>query len=204
MGVLSSSISLTRYRIAGEVTDELQGSILQRLMSHKFLEIDQNSDEKSSGWVCFDDLLDTWWKTAPPQKGTYLAFALRLDTRRIQPAVMKKHYRLALDEALKEQKARGHKFITRDHKKQIRDRVRQTLLSKTLPVPAVFDVAWNLDGHVVYLGTAAPKIRELFEDLFLKSFELHLEQQTPYFLARRLVQTIDRSRLDQLEAAVLA
>jgi len=204
LGILSSSVSLTRYRIAGEVPDQLQNEIQNRLMSYKFLDIDQTSDERSFGWVCFDDFLDTRWKTAGPHKGSYLAFALRLDTRRIQPGVMKKHLRLALEKARREQKERGRPFISRDEKKQIKDRVKQALLSKTLPVPAVFDVAWDVSRHVVYLGATSPKIRELFEDHFTRSFELHLEPLGPYFLAKNLLKDTEADRLDQVEASIMA
>ncbi len=203
MGILSSSLSLARYRVVEEVPDDLLGRIPDLLLEHRFQEIDETNDERGFGWVCFDDLLDTEWKTAIPGKGSYLTFALRLDTRRIQPAVMKKYYRCALEEAYQEQKAKGHKFLSRDYKKEIHERVRQYLLGKTLPVPAVFDVVWDLNRHVIYFCSINAKVRELFEDHFTRSFELHLEPQTPYFLARHLLDAPEREQLDNLEASIL-
>ncbi|EFI33247.1 conserved hypothetical protein [Desulfonatronospira thiodismutans ASO3-1] len=204
MGILSSSVSLTRYRIVENVPDELVSEVPQRLKSNAFREIDQTSDERSFGWVCFDDLLDNQWHTASPHKGHYLAFALRLDTRRIPPAVMKKYLRLALEEARREQESRGRKIVTRDHKAEIKDRVKQTLMGKTLPVPAVFDVVWDVSSHLVYLGSVSPKVRQLFEDQFTQSFDLSLEPQTPYFLAASLVKEHEKKMLDEVEASIMA
>lgn len=204
MSILSSSVSLTRYRIVGEVPDDLISDVPGRLKTHGFREIDQTSDERSFGWVCFDDLLDNTWKTAVPQKGHYLIFALRLDTRRIPPAVMKKYFRLALDEARRELAAKGKKYITRDQKTEIKDRVKQTLLSKTLPVPAVFDVVWDSARNVVYLGSVSPKVRQLFEDQFSQTFDLNLEPMTPYFLGRNLLGEQKHALLDEAKASVLA
>jgi len=204
LGILSSSVSLTRYRIVENVPDELVSEVPQRLKSNAFREIDQTSDERSFGWVCFDDLLDNQWHTASPHKGHYLAFALRLDTRRIPPAVMKKYLRLALEEARREQESRGRKIVTRDHKAEIKDRVKQTLMGKTLPVPAVFDVVWDVSSHLVYLGSVSPKVRQLFEDQFIQSFDLSLEPQTPYFLAASLVKEHEKKMLDEVEASIMA
>ena len=204
MGILSSSVSLTRYRIVEKVPDELVNEVPQRLKSNAFREIDQTSDERSFGWVCFDDLLDNKWHTASPHKSHYLAFALRLDTRRIAPAVMKKYLRLALEEARREQESRGRKKVTRDQKAEIKDRVKQSLMSKTLPVPAVFDVVWDVSSHLVYLGSVSPKVRQLFEDQFTQSFELSLEPQTPYFLAVNLVEEHEKKLLDEVEASIMA
>jgi len=204
LGILSSSVSLTRYRIVEKVPDELLKEVPQRLKNNAFREIDQTSDERSFGWVCFDDLLDSNWHSASPHKGHYLAFALRLDTRRIPPAVMKKYFRLALEDARREQESRGKKFITRDQKTEIKDRVKQTLMGKTLPVPAVFDVVWDVSRHLVYLCSVSPKVRQLFEDQFSQSFELNLEPQTPYFLAGCLLEEQKKKLLDEVEASVMA
>ncbi|WP_291320748.1 recombination-associated protein RdgC [Desulfonatronospira sp.] len=204
MGILSSSVSLTRYRIVEKVPDELVNELPQRLKSNAFREIDQTSDERSFGWVCFDDFLDNKWHTSSPHKGHYLAFALRLDTRRIPPAVMKKHLRLALEEARREQEPRGRKIVTRDQKAEIKDRVKQTLMGKTLPVPAVFDVVWDVSRHMIYLGSISPKVRQLFEDQFTQSFDLSLEPQTPYFLAAILAEEQKKNLLEEVEASVMA
>ena len=82
MAFISGSTSFTRYRIVEDVPDELWPKIPELLKKFAIKEIDQTADERSWGWVCFDDWLDTALRTAPPEKGAYLTFSLRLDTRR--------------------------------------------------------------------------------------------------------------------------
>lgn len=92
------------------------------------------------------------WRSAPPEKGAYLAFALRLDTRRIPPAVLKKYVTIALREEEGRIKEQGKKFIARDRKNELRDQVKLRLMGRFLPIPAVFDVAWATDTNIVYPG----------------------------------------------------
>ncbi len=203
MGILSSSLSLTRYRIAGDIADDYWSEIPDRLKKFKFKDIDQSADERSFGWTSFDDMLDTAWSLGTPHKAHYLVFALRLDTRRIPPAVMKKHFRMALDKAKIELGEKGQKFLSRDQKREIKENVALKLFARTLPIPAVFDVVWDTSDNVVYLGSTSPKIKELFLDLFTNTFELHPEPQTPYFKALAYMDKDQRRQLEEMEAAIL-
>ncbi|WP_045212857.1 recombination-associated protein RdgC [Desulfonatronovibrio magnus] len=202
MGILSSSASITRYRIVQDIPDDFLTEVPERLIKHKFRDIDHTADERSFGWTSFDDMLDMNWNSSTPHKGHYLAFALRLDTRRIPPAVLKKHLRLALDQARQELEAKGQKFISRDQKKEIKENVQIKLFAKTLPIPAVFDVVWDTSNNFIYLASTSPKIRELFLDLFNATFELHLEQRTAYFCALTGMDQGAKKQLDELEPVI--
>lgn len=202
MGFLSASTGLTRYRVKDEVGDDVLADVPRRLKSFAFVDIDQSVEERSFGWVCFDDLLDTDWAAAGPEKGLYLAFSLRLDTRRIPPAVFKKHWLLALKQKRMELAEHGRKFLTRDQKMELREHVRQRLLARSLPIPAVFDVVWNVRDNRVYLATTNTKIRTLFEDMFARAFERELEPLTPVTLALELLGEAVQHRLDEFEGAV--
>lgn len=202
MGILSSSVSLTRYKVVQDIEDDFWSEVPDRLKKHKFKDIDQSADERSFGWTSFDDMLDNTWSLGSPHKAHYMAFALRLDTRRIAPAVMKKHYRLALDQAKNELEQKGQKFISRDQKKDIKENVRLKLFARTLPVPAVFDVVWDTSKNIIYLGSTSPKVRELFEDHFTNTFELHLEPRTPYYKALEILDSDQKRELDELEAVM--
>lgn len=206
MGILSSSVSLTRYKIISEVKDSVIRQATDRLTEYSFRDIDNTIEERSFGWVGFEDMLDSALASAPPQKAHYLAFALRLDTRRIAPAVFKKHFRLALDRMREQVKdpGAGRRFFSRDDLRELREQVKQQLLGKTLPVPAVFDVVWNLDTHVVYLASTRAKTRDMFEELFARTFEAHLAPLTPYFAALDILGEKARPDLDALEPGEFA
>ena len=108
MGFMSASVGLTRYRIVEKDIDpSLWTEIEDRLKRRAFRDIDASAEERSFGWVSFDNMLDPEFALCPPEKGPYLAFTLRLDTRRVPPAVMKKHVAVALNEALQAMRERA-------------------------------------------------------------------------------------------------
>jgi DNA recombination-dependent growth factor C len=199
MSILAASTSLSRYRIVEDIPGELWAEINDRLRKFAFRDIDETADERSFGWVCFDNMLDEKWATAPPEKGHYLAFSLRVDTRRIPAAVLKKHLQLAMNHQLERLKAQGKKFLTRDQKIEIKEQVKLRLRARTLPIPAYFNVIWDTDNSTVFLGNTTDKVRELFEELFTKTFGLNLEPQTPFFKALSLAGPNRLQDLEQLE-----
>ena len=199
MGLLGTSCSFTRFRIADSVPQELWMNIPAKLKQFAFQDIDDIPEERAWGWTSFEDMLDTQWRSAPPEKGAYLAFALRLDTRRIPPAVLKKHVMIALREEEARIKEQGKKFIARDRKTELRDQVKLRLLGRFLPIPAIFDVVWATDSNIVYLASTQSKLIELFMNHFTLTFDLHLEPLTPCALAATLMDEASLSRLDNLE-----
>ncbi len=199
MAFLSGSTSFTRYRVIDELPRELLAQAPERLKRNAFKDIDNSADEMSWGWVCFENMLDLEWSEAPPEKGAYLAFSLRLDTRRVAPAVFKKYYRLALEQEERRIREQGRKYVAKERKKELREQVRLQLLSRTLPVPAVFDVAWNIDRGMVYFDSTRSKVCEMFMEHFTLTFDLHLEPLTPFFLALHLLGPNAQSRLESAE-----
>ena len=118
MGIIvSSSISMTRFRVIDPITHDLWTQIPDRLRQFAFQEIDDLPELQAYGWTCLEDMLDTEWRTAPPQKGNYFTFSLRLDTRRIPPAIIKKQLSLAMKAEKEKLEAQGKKFISRERKK---------------------------------------------------------------------------------------
>lgn len=200
MGFLSAGASFTRYRIIEEIPETLWAEIADRLRKNAFKDIDHTADERSFGWVCFDDMLDAEWRTAPPQKGEFVTMGLRLDTRRIPPAVFKKHLTLALaDEMDRMEQTKGKRYVSRDRKTEIKEQVALKLRARTLPIPAQFDVVWNIQTGVIYLASVQSKLRALFEDMFTMTFDLHLEPMTPYYQALAVLGEERARALEDLE-----
>ena len=199
MGLLAASGGFTRYRIVGEVKDQILREAPDRLKKFAFNDIDNSAEERAFGWVAFEDYLDNEWRSAPPEKGHFLAFSLRLDTRRISPAVFKKYLRLAIDQEKEHMKDTGKAFLSKDRKKEIAERVRLSLMTRALPIPAVFEAVWNTLDHVIWLCSTNGKVQELFEDLFTMTFEMHLEPQTPAYLAERIVGLEKSLAIEHLE-----
>ncbi len=204
MAFLNSSCSFTRFHITDPVPADLWAQIADRLKQHSFKDIDDTSEERSWGWVSFEDMLDVTWREAPPQKGAYIAFSLRLDTRRIPPAVLKKHTAIALRAEEARNRELGKKYISRERKKELREQVSLKLMQRCLPVPAEFNVAWNTADNIVFFASTQPKMLELFQTHFTQTFDLHLEPLTPYGLAAKMLGEKGLAKLDNLEATRFA
>ena len=144
-------------------------------------------------------MLDVAWRVSPPEKAHYLAFSLRLETRRVQPAVFKKHYQIALKAETAKAKEQGKNFLSRDRKRELKEQVELKLRARSLPVPAVFNALWNTQDNRVWLDTTNAKARALFEDQFAMTFELHLEPLSPFFLALEMLGEDAAASLENLE-----
>ncbi|MDR0466362.1 MAG: hypothetical protein LBH94_03285, partial [Deltaproteobacteria bacterium] len=150
-------------------------------------------------WTSFDNMLDTEWAATTPEKGAYIAFALRLETRRIPPAVFKKHFALALNEEKQRLAGQGKQFISRERKKELKEQVHLRLMRHFLPVPAIFDILWTTDSGIIHLASTNRKILDLFEECFITSFQLPLEQLTPFGLAAMSLAEHELQSLNVLE-----
>ncbi|MDR2076560.1 MAG: recombination-associated protein RdgC [Desulfovibrio sp.] len=197
MSFTKGSTTFTRYRILDPVPPSLWGEVPDRLRRFAFQDIDDLPEERSFGWTSFDDMLDTLWRERPAERGIYLVFSLRLDTRRVPPAVIKKHLALALRQEEAAMRDLGKKFISRERRKELKEQVLLRLRGRFLPVPAQFEVVWNTASSLLYFTSIQQKMRDLFEELFVRTFDLHLSPLTPHELALTLLS--DPAPLDILE-----
>ena len=204
MGFANSACSFTRFRILDPVPAGLWPQIPDKLKQFAFRDIDDIPEMQSQGWVCFEDMLDSEWVTAPPQKGAYLVFSLRLDMRRIPAGVVKKHLAVALRDEKNRMHEQGKTFVSRERKKELKEQVMLRLRMRFLPIPSEFNVLWATDKNEIWFASTQNKMIDLFMEEFLKTFELHLEQLTPYTLAASMLDEESLIRLDQLEATQFA
>ncbi|GAB1410968.1 recombination-associated protein RdgC [Desulfovibrionales bacterium] len=201
--MMSASVGMTRYRIVEQdVPVELWSEITDRLKRNAFRDIDDSAEERSFGWVSFGNMLDADFALCPPEKGAYLAFTLRLDTRRVPPAVIKKHVQIAMNAAVQAMRDQGKRFLTKEQKEEIRDQVMLRLRARTLPIPACFDVMWETTHNTVAIASTQSKLLDLFEELFTHTFGLHLEPMTPYFLALRHMGQEHRAKLENFTPTI--
>jgi DNA recombination-dependent growth factor C len=193
MGIYSKSLSCTRYFVRGETPPDFLTWMDERLQSYLFRDIDDTTDEKAWGWVELDNLLQTSFEGGKAHKGEYLAFSLRIDTRKVPAAVFRRHFLLA------EQTLRGQqrfRRLSRQQKLELKKTVMQDLLRRQMPQPALFDIVWHPSQQRLWLFATSPKVREIFETLFRETFELDIYLLFPYTLAQEL---LDPAALDKLE-----
>ncbi len=204
MSFTKASSSFTRFAVTDPVPAGLWAQIGDKLRQYAFKDIDNLSEERSWGWVNIDDMLDSEWIQSPPEKGEYITFSLRLDTRRLPPAVLKKHTAIALREEEARNREQGKKYISRERKKELREQVALRLMQRCLPIPAEFATIWNIRENLIYFASTQSKMLELFQTHFTLTFDLHLEPLTPYGLAARILGEDGLAKLDTLEATSFA
>lgn len=199
MGIYAKSLSCTRYFVRGEAPPDFLTWADERMQSFLFRDIDDTTDEKAWGWVELDNLLQTSFDGGRAHKGEYLAFSLRIDTRKVPAAVFRKHFLLAEQTVRQQQKFRR---LSRQQKLELKKTVMADLLRRQMPQPALFDLVWHPTQQRLWLFATSPKVREIFETLFRETFEMDIYLLFPYTLAQDVLEPAAQDRLETVEPVV--
>lgn len=192
MGFLSGSASFVRFSVEGELPENTLDYIAERIMAFSFRDIDDTYDEYSIGWVSVLNMFDTEFEYASYAAGDYITLSLRIDERKVSPAILKK-FVMKEEERVKQEKQIPK--LGRSLKVEIKERVHTELLRKSIPVPTVYDLCWSLSDSMLYFFTTNKKAHGILEDFFNDSFGVMLRQQIPYVVGENL---LDEEGVDTL------
>ena len=184
MGFISGSASFVRFGVEGELPPNTLEFLADRVASFSFRDIDDSLDEYSIGWVSVMNMFDAGFRYASFLNGDYVTLTLRIDERKVSPASLKKYVQKE-EERIKVEKQIPK--IGRTLKAEIKERVHAELVRKAIPLPAVYDVCWNLSESTLLFFTTNKKIHAVLEDFFKDCFGLLLVQQIPYVTAEHLL-----------------
>ena len=97
---------------------------------------------------------------------------------------------------------KGGNFLSRNEKKEIKDRVTLRLLKRIPSTPDLFDIVWNYENKDLYFFTNLKSANEELESLFYQSFRLHLIRLFPYTIADLLggLKNTEKDVLHKLSA----
>ncbi len=194
MGLLASSSHFIRYSVEGDPPADFWNVAADCIASHSFRDIDDTYEELSIGWVAVDNMFDAEFAGASFAVGDYLVLGLRVDERKVAPAMLKK---FCMKEEERIKKERQLPRLSRGQKTELKENVRLALMKKTLPVAKVYDLAWNLaEGSLLFFSTN-DKAQEILENFFKETFGLTLIRQIPFNIAGKL---LDDARDDSLAA----
>ena len=201
MGFLTGSASFMRFRVEGEAPQPFWDWAAEKIAAHSFQDIDDTLDEFSIGWVSVLNMFDADFAYASYAAGDYVVLSMRVDERKVSPAVLKK-ITMKEEERVKAQKELPK--LSRSMRLEIKERVRTQLMRKSVPIPAVYDVCWNLADNTVLFFSTGKKQMTLLEELFKDTFGLSLILQIPYLTAGRLLDPDQGVRLESLKPAALS
>lgn len=180
MGIVSGSVSITRYKVQGRMKAPITENIANGLMANTIAEIDNQISDKAVGWTSFDKPYQPNFEGSSFAYGSHFVFSLRIDKKNITPKVLKKQYTI---EAAKRMAENGRDYLSKTEKKLIKDHVINGLNLRIPATPNVYDLVWNHEDALVWFFSNLKAANEELETLFAKSFSLSLIRLFPYTAA---------------------
>ena len=202
MGLLSSTVSMTRYRVSGTIEGPLLETIKQGLTTHAIAEIDGEAAEKAVGWTAWKTPYQPEFEGSSFVFGTYLVFALRVDKKSIPSKAVQKLLTRQTSQKLAED---NRAYLSKSEIKVLKERVIDTLCRQVPSVPYIYDLVWNYEERCIYFFSSLKSANEELEDLFVKSFGLNLIRLFPYTLTEVAMELTpeQRERFNDLKPAPL-
>lgn len=200
MGLLTGSASLTRFLVTGELPESFWDFAAQRIAALSFKDIDDTMDEYSIGWVSVADMFDSGFAYSSYAAGDYITLTMRVDERKVAPAVLKK-FVMKEEERIKREKQVPR--LSRAVRLEIKERIRAELIRKSPPVPTTYDLCWNLADNTLLFFSTSKKAMALLEDLFKETFNLSLILQIPWLTGLRMAEGEAAEKYEDMRPAVL-
>lgn len=195
MSFLKGTASFVRFSVEGELPENPLDFIADRIIAFSFKDIDDTYDEYSIGWVSVLNMFDSQFEYASYAAGDYITLTLRVDERKVSPAILKKFVQK------EEERVRLEKELpklSRSMKIEIKDRIRTELMRKAIPIPATYELCWSLSDSTLLFFSTNKKAQALLEDYFKESFGLLIKQQIPYITAEHLLDEDQVAKLDRI------
>ncbi len=177
MGILSASVSITRYKVEGTLKSPVMEKVLEGLKHNTIADIDQEPVETSAGWTSTNQPFFPDFEGSSFVLGPHFIFSLRIDTKRVPTKVVQKYVAMETKKKLIES---GREYISREEKKMLKDHVINMLYRRVPAVPSIYDLIWNHETGSVWFFSSLKGANETVETLFLKSFNLTLVRLFPF------------------------
>ena len=183
MGLISSSHSLSRYHVEGEFDGSTMEGVREGLIQNAIPTIESEYDELIAGWTPIESPYNPDFQSFSFLFGTYFSFSLRIDKKSIPAKLVQKHMAVEIE---KKKKESGREFISKNEKSEIKEMVLDILMHKMPAIPSLYDVLWDYEGRQLFFFSTQKAANELFETLFLKSFNHKAIRIFPYTLMEKL------------------
>lgn len=177
MGILSASVSITRYKVEGIFKGPIVDSVLDGLKRNTIAEIDKEVLEMTAGWTSTNKPFFPDFEGSSFIVGPYFIFSLRIDSKRVPSKVVQKYVSMEITKKLSES---GREYLSREEKRMIKDNITNMLYRRVPAVPDIYDLIWDNEAKQVWFFSNRKSVNETVETLFLKSFSLTLVRMFPY------------------------
>jgi len=190
MGLISSTHSMSRYHIDGQFEAGVMDEVRKGLVENAIPKIENEYEELSAGWTPYESPYNPDFEKFSFIFGTYFLFSLRIDKKSIPAKLVQKHMALAIE---KKKEETGRDFLSKNEKTEIKEVILDLLMHKIPSIPNIYDVLWSYEDKNLFLFTTQKAANELFETLFLNSFNLKPIRLFPY----TIIETKSKFSADQ-------
>jgi hypothetical protein len=191
MGILSSSVSITRYKVDGKLKEPILETVGNGLKKNAIAEIDDDISEKAVGWTSFHKPYHPDFYGSSFVYGKDLVFSLRIDKKSIPAKVLKKHFMIESTRLLAKT---GREFLSRNEKAGLKDQIVDRLSLRIPATPNVYDLIWSYEESSLWFFSSLKAANEELEMLFKYSFDLTLIRLFPYTTAELILGLSDSER----------
>ncbi len=182
MGFLSSTSSVSRYYIEGKFDDAITAHVENGLSRYAIPDTEENVSDISIGWVPFENPYIPDFSQYGFTFGPYFLFSLRVDKKNIPSKLVQKH--VAIETAKRIEKS-GRSFLSKNEKAQLKEAVIEQLTRKMPSIPNIYNVLWHYETATLLFFSTQKAANELFETLFLKTFDLKIVRLFPYTMVEK-------------------
>jgi recombination associated protein RdgC len=177
MGLISSTHSMSRYHIEGQFEAGVMDEVRKGLIDNAIPKIENEYEELSAGWTPYESPYNPDFEKFSFIFGTYFLFSLRIDKKSIPGKLVQKQMAMAIE---KKKEETGRDFLSKNEKSEIKENILDVLMHKIPFIPNIYDVLWSYEDKNLFLFSTQKAANELFETLFLNSFNLKPIRLFPY------------------------
>jgi DNA recombination-dependent growth factor C len=191
MGLLSSSVSVARYRVDGKIEENVMETIHAALKQNAITTIEDEYAEITMGWTPFESNFNPDFEKFTFTFGDFFLFSLRIDKKSVPSKIIQKHISIEIAKKLKEE---GRQFLSKNEKTEIKENVTDKLMRQMPSTPNIYDVLWNHEAQMVFFFSTQKAANEELETLFTKSFRLRLIRLFPFTIIESSTKFSDEER----------
>lgn len=190
MSLTSTSASITRFRVFGELNKPLEAVLsgLEKFSINR--QTEENDAEERFGWTCAESPYTPDFGGCF-SIGSYFVFSLRVDKKTVPAKLVQQKITETLKKRMEQ---REDKSLSKAETKEIKTQVKQMLISNAPFVPTTYDLFWDYEAATVYLLSNNKAVCEKLEDMFSKSFGLRLVHLFPFTIADLTFDLIESQR----------
>jgi hypothetical protein len=203
LGALRSSLTYSRFFVAGEIPDDIPGASMKRIRAGAFRDLVAEEDDASRhGWCSLQDVMDVELDHEKVFWNEYLCLGMRIDSWIVPKPLLVAHLRQAEAAVLAK---KGLERLGKKAKAELKIMVLRKLRRQLVPSTKSIDLVWNTRTHVARFFSQSPRIHLLVQELFEKTFNLRLVPESPGTAAdRRGLDARDDKNWTNLEPTTLA